>query len=443
MKTIKLEEIVLGDRQRKYIDKKLVRELADSIAEKGLFHAVVCVEVGDTTQLVAGERRLHAVRLLSDRDQLYFHDNIAVVPGEIPFILINKDLDAIQLREAELEENLVRVDLSWQEKTAALDELHELRLAQNPKHTVADTAREIAAANPNQHGSGKGFMEHEIHKARLVASHLDSPDVAHAKSLSQAASIVSKKIEAEFTTILVERGQGREVKHTLIHGDFAGVIDETELPENFSCVVADPPYGVGADKFGDAAQLTHTYKDDADVALAFAETIFATGLGCTLPEAHLYMFCDIDLFIDLRRLGDTFGWTVWRTPLVWRKTSSAAHAPKLNLGFRRSYELILFASKGDKPFSQVYSDVIEVPAVRDKDVAAQKPVELYEILLRRSCLTGDKVLDPCCGSGTIFKAAEGLRLEAWGVEKDKGAYEIAQLTLSSLGEEEGDTPENV
>jgi len=436
MKTIKLEAIVLGDRQRRHIDQRAIKDLADSIAEKGLFHAIVCVEISGGLKLVAGERRLRAIKSLSDSNTLYSHDGTLVVPGEIPFILIDEDLDAIQLREAELEENIIRVDLSWQEKVAALDELHELRLARDPKHSVAATAREIVERAGDQYGSSIRQTQREIDQARLVAGHLDSPEVAHAKSLTQAASIVSKSLEAELNLKLVERGKHTDVRHTLILGDFNNPKTYIGLPTDFSCIIADPPYGIGANSFGDAAQRVHTYADTEEIAIALAEVIFAAGFEFTLPEAHLYMFCDIEHFITLRSAATSLGWTPWRTPLFWHKTSTSAHAPILNRGFRRSYELILFATKGDKPFSQVYSDVLPASSPRDKDVAAQKPTELYETILGRSCLPGDKVLDPCCGSGTIFKAAESLRLEAWGVEKDKGAYAIAQLTLSSLGGDE-------
>ena len=438
MKTIKLEEIILGDRQRKHIDRERIKELANSIAGKGLFHAVVCVEEAEKLRLVAGERRLRAIRYLFERGTPYMHDGSFIPKGKIPYILVNSDLDAIQLREAELEENLIRVDISWQDKVDALDELHELRLAQNPKQTIADTAREISNAAPAQRGSSKPQAEREIHQARMVAGHLDDPEVANAKSISQAAGIVGRKMEAELALELMKRGKQRTVRHTLIHGDFTNMATYERFPGNFSCIIADPPYGIGADKFGDAAQLVHTYKDTKTGALALAKAIFIHGQALTLNEAHLYMFCDIEHFTFLRDMGNAMGWTTWRTPLIWRKTSSSAHAPQLNRGFRRSYELILFASKGGKPFSQVYSDIIDAASPRDKDVAAQKPTELYETLLKRSCLPGDKVLDPCCGSGTIFKAAENCGLEAWGVEKDEGAHGIANLTLSSLGGDEDD-----
>jgi len=435
MKTIPLAEITLGPRQRKLFDRARVVNLADSIAEKGLFHPVVCREEVDKIILVAGERRLRAIQHLSNLNLLYFHDGIAVPPGTIPYILINSDLDAIQVREAELEENIIREDLTWQEKTAALDELHELRLAQNPKQTNRTTAKEIAAASPSgERGSSIKQAEREISQARLVASYLDNPEVANATSLTQAHSIVSRQMEAELSMELTRRGKVYKSAHTLIHGDFNKKSTIEQLPKDFTCIIADPPYGVGANSFGDNAQHAHTYDDSFEVAEQLAISIFDIGYQLTVENAHLFLFCDIDLFASLKELASDVGWKVWRTPLIWNKTSSSSHAPSHNKGFRRCYELILFAVKGSKPFAQVYRDVIDASTARTKDVAAQKPTELYSTILGRSCFPGDKVLDPCCGSGTIFKAAEELNLEAWGVEKNKEAHAIANLNLSELGE---------
>jgi len=336
MKTVPTNEIILGDRQRKHLDKEKIKELANSILSKGLLHAVVCVQEEDEgyqypppLRLVAGERRLRAVKYIQEEGGMVYYDGVTIVKGHIPYILINSDLDEIGLREAELEENLIRVDLSWQEKVTALDELHELRLARNPKQTVADTAREVST--PEQRGSSPRQSERELHQARLVAGHLDSPEVANATSLSQAAGIVTKRMEAELTLELTRRGRDKTFRHTLILGDFSKKFHE-DFPHDFSCIIADPPYGIGADKFGDAAQLSHSYDDSEGEALDFAQDIFTVGYELTLDKAHLYMFCDIELFIILRTIGRTAGWNVWRTPIIWKKTSSAAHAPQLNRG---------------------------------------------------------------------------------------------------------------
>jgi len=156
--------------------------------------------------------------------------------------------------------------------------------------------------------------------------------------------------------------------------------------------------------FGNAAKLQHTYEDSVDAALAAAECIAKEGFRVAKRRAHLYLFCDIDHFVRLKEIVARHRWKPWRTPIIWDK-GSTGYALAGTQGWRRSHELILFASKGGKGFSTATSDVIRVPNVRDKSHAAEKPAALYVELLKRSCLPRDRVLDPCCGSGTIFDAA--------------------------------------
>ena len=108
-------------------------------------------------------------------------------------------------------------------------------------------------------------------------------------------------------------------------------------------------------------------------------------------------------------------WLCQRTPIIWYK-GSVGHNPIPAIGFRRSYECILFAYKGNKPCKGLVDDVISIRPDFEQTHAASKPVELYQKLLSRTCVIGDRVLDPCCGSGTIFPAATGLSLKATGIE---------------------------
>jgi DNA modification methylase len=85
----------------------------------------------------------------------------------------------------------------------------------------------------------------------------------------------------------------------------------------------------------------------------------------------------------------------------------------------------LFAWKGKKSCI-IMGDVIDVPPVRTKKHAAEKPVELYRRLLSRSCQIGDTVLDPCCGTGTIFPAATLCRVTATGIEQDEETGILAE-----------------
>ena len=319
-----------------------------------------------------------------------------------------------------------------------MDELHELRSAQNPKQTFLATAQELQASHPEQTVNAS---EKRLQRARVLAPFLDNPLVANAKNEAAALSIVTRQMEADIANRLAVQGVEVKTKHTLIHGSCVDWMKTLE--PNIDCILTDPPYGMDADKFGDAAQQAHTYEDTAKAAMGIIKHIAERGFTITKSDAHIWIFCDPDHFITIREILYTVGWTTWRTPVIWYKTSTFAHAPLHERGFRRNYEMIAFASKGNKPFGQVYADVFELPDIRNKQVAAQKPVDLYRAILQRSCLPGDTVLDPCCGSGTIFTAADTKNLTAIGIEQDDDAHTIANATLHNLGQTTEVKPEEL
>ena len=50
---------------------------------------------------------------------------------------------------------------------------------------------------------------------------------------------------------------------------------------------------------------------------------------------------------------------------------------------------------------------------------------------------GAAVLDPCCGSGTVFPAARQSRMGAWGIEIDPEIYKLARAEFEGEEPEEG------
>lgn len=426
---VKVDAITVSERQRKSFNKELIIELAESIHSKGLLHPIVICE--QRTQgtiiprLVAGERRLRAVKLLHSENKTFFHNGEAVLHGCIPFTRI-EDSDELKIRETELEENLRRVDLSWQERVNALDELHTLRCAQNPAQTPKDTAKEIMEPA----GIGLQGALNRVHRAVLIADNMDDPNVMKAKDETQAYNYLLRNMENELLSELAKRNLSSIRTHTIIHGDAVGEMGK--LQKKFGLVVVDPPYGIGADTFGNAANNAHTYSDTEDAALELAENILFHAFQVTLDNAHLYMFCDIDHFKTLKHIAAKAGWKPWRTPIVWHKTLSSAHAPAHEYGFRRNFELIMFCTKGSKPFSQVYSDVISCDQEQNKVHAAQKPADLYATLIKRSLAEGGDVLDPCAGSGTIFKGAELAGCRGTGIELEEKFYNHCLVAIDQL-----------
>src|SRR5262245_16249991 len=143
MKIVPLTSIEVRGRQRKKIDPGPLNELKTSILERGLLHPPVVWSDGEQNVLTAGERRLEAVKLIAKEGKTFTHNNQPVTPGNIPVSELSDLLNDVGRFEAEFDENVLRVDFTWQEKTQALADLHTLRLSQNPLHTMKDTAREV------------------------------------------------------------------------------------------------------------------------------------------------------------------------------------------------------------------------------------------------------------------------------------------------------------
>ena len=78
------------------------------------------------------------------------------------------------------------------------------------------------------------------------------------------------------------------------------------------------------------------------------------------------------------------------------------------------------------------SSVIEIPNA--KKIAnghpTQKPVALFEYLIKTYSLEGELILDNCAGSGTTAVAAENLGRNWICIEKDAGYCEMARKRVA-------------
>lgn len=437
MNLIPLSQIITADdRQRKSFPEADSNSLRDSILTFGLLHPPVVRRIGlNQYLLIAGERRFRAISEIAEIETSFQYDGKAVPPGRIPVTLLG-DLDELALREAELHENIIRLDLTWQERSRAIADLANLRKAQaeaDPENhapvTLASIASEIA---------GKpvaGSQTTAVSEALIVAKHLDDPDVAKASSVQEAFKVLRKKQDQLHRAKLSAEFLAAPSTHFLRNGSAFSFLPELG-DGKFKVILTDPPYGVGADTFGEQGQ-GHNYKDDAEYAELCAKLIAKEGFRVAQPDAHCYMFLDIGNFPKFSVLFALAGWEVWPTPLIWSKLGGIL--PRAEVGPRKTYEAILFAWKGKLPVARVADDVLTHRLImRNKLHGAQKPVSLYIDLLSRSCRPGDEVLDPFAGSGTIFPAANKLQLRATGCERDTDYYHMGMSRMHDTEAEEED-----
>ena len=423
MQTIAIEQVKEDERQRKVYNAESISQLADSIQDAGLLHAIRLRSGSDPT-LVAGGRRLRALRLLVGRKQPIKYDGQVLPLGTIPFTE-HHSTNEHDLQLAELYENIHREDISWPERTAAISKLHKLRTEVDPSHTVTDTSREIFG--DSYHSSSTGRTSEAIRIAEAVEK---DPSLAKLGSIKEVKKVLAKRANNEIFSDFAKQHDDSASEHTLIRGDAA--VQLALLPsERYTCICTDPPYGIGADTFGDQGQGEHDYDDSKEYFEAVIREFAVQSFRVACTEAHAYVFCDIRNLEPLSRLMRDAGWYVWPSPIVWYKGNQGLlprpfHAP------RRCYELILYCIKGNKKvILEGKHDVITINGVGAARHAAEKPVDLYADLLSRSVRPGDLVLDPFTGSGPIFPAANRLSVTATGINLNEEDYNLA---LSRLGE---------
>jgi len=130
MKLLQLEVIRINDPQhdvRAKIDLESIEELAESIRKLGLLQPIMVREFGDEYEVVAGHRRLMAVRKLG-------------LPL-VDCLLVDETTDDLTMARR-LHENIYRVDLTPLEEAAVYAELFEQVLDTEKVAAIAHRSRE-------------------------------------------------------------------------------------------------------------------------------------------------------------------------------------------------------------------------------------------------------------------------------------------------------------
>lgn len=452
-KIIPINDIkILDDRQRQEFNADDLQALFDSIAEFGLLHPPVVTHHPEGYQLVAGERRLRAVKMLNALDIPVTYGLDTIPAGKIPVTVISSTSE-LRLEEIEFTENEIRANLTWAEKAKATQRLHLLKQKQSAvrvmaeqgvqipdkitpdmvktysSHTIADTAALI-------HDRSDGGYQNSVKQELAIAKHLDDPQIAKAKSLKEASKILAAKVTAKQNAALAASvGQHlTKSSHTLVNADCLEWMQNAE-PGQFDVILTDPPYGMGADAFGDGngrlTAVTHEYKDDATHFERLLKPWCSLAFKLAKEQAHAYIFCDVSQFLNLKSWMEEAGWYVFRTPIVYHKINSG-RVPLPELGPRRQYELVLYAIKGKKKVTHIYPDVYSATGDEQQGHGAQKPIACFQGLLQRSVRPGDTILDTFAGTGTIIPAAHGLQCIATAIELNKEYFGICVKRLDFL-----------
>lgn len=410
---VPIDDIVVSrdERQRKELTK--IDILADSIRRLGLIHPLVVTREG--LELVAGERRYAACKSLGWTS----------VP-----VQWQDEVDPARLRAIELEENVKRQDIEWQDQVSAVLEYHNYQLREQPGWNSGDTAAAL--------GYSGGSISDMLMIGKEIAE--GNTTVAESPKLSVARGIVYRNNERREQAILdklhgrTELPKGDKDRETILTADFTSWVLDYKGPR-FNFVHCDFPYGIQADTFNQGGAKAHGGYEDSPQKwhnLMIALEI-ATRKLCT-PSAHLMFWFamrkgDQRLFESTASALEAMGWEINPMPLIWMKSDGAGILPDPERGPRQIYETCFLGSRGDRKIVRAVANAYAAPTVRERHMS-EKPEPMLRHFFGMLVDQNTTLLDPTCGSGSAIRAAESLGASyTLGLEVDPGFADLARDAL--------------
>lgn len=389
-----------------------IEELANSIVERGQIQPIVVTEQGDGYLLVAGERRLRAC--------IFRQLTIDAV--------LKEDLSKLELKMIELDENLKRKDIDWEEQCEALRQLHELMLKEKG-HSYKDKEGWNIQKTASYLGLSVGTVSQDVNLADKLNEHPELRKRVNKLNKASARKLVKQVLEAQ----LIEKSmldKGIEIDYNL--KNVACEVGIKELTNNsIHCLITDPPFAldniVKAEKTGDlkwSYNLTNTNVGDEMTLWKTYEKLIPELKRVLVEGAHFYIFLGMGWYCRLVKMLRENGFIVDDQPIIWYK--ERVSIPPRGAHYMSSYEACLFGHKPPQKRVLFKSrpNVISIPAINpaSRVHSLQKPFELLKLFIENSTSPGETVLDCFCGSGATLLAAQQLHRNSVGFELDKGNY---------------------
>jgi len=244
----------------------------------------------------------------------------------------------------------------------------------------------------------------------------------------------------------------------VLEGDCLKHFSESSI-NNIHLTFLDPPYRQGKDyRFFDDNQPAWKYWN-------WLKDILHKVHDATVEGGAIYFMQREKNAEQVLEVLRKTGWC-FQNLIIWKKKTSAVPC---NSRFSKQYQIIAYATKGDKPrvfnklridlpplpehkykrengvyLTDVWDDIRELTsgyfageeALRDSKGnrihKQQTPIALLLRIILSSTLPGDTVLDPLAGTGTTLVVAHQLRRNALGIEIDPEYVKIIRKRLKFI-----------
>lgn len=366
------------------------------------------VILDDEDNLIAGFRRYTAAKSLQWGDIAFVRQSL---------------LSDVQKKEIELEENVARLDMTWQERIHALAAIDKLKRASDPNWTQGQTA---AVAGPSAAPRGQPDVSVAVQLDKLMEVF---PELKEAKSINQARSWALSRVSsvARIKEVKDNPAQFQEITEKIRQGDSVEVIKE--LPAGmFRAIVTDPPFGIDYERRkAGTEQAVTAYKDDEKSyqrLLTMAPDLFRV----LKDDGFLVWFLGPTWWEECKSAFTDAGFLVDEIPVIWYRRGGRAYTTRPDRYLGRIYDMALWCIKGNPELVvRNHGNVFEVPPVEgdDRELLVERPIELYEEIIKLMTHPGETVADFFVGSGSCPAAAAKCHREYFGVELDPTRYAAA------------------
>jgi ParB/RepB/Spo0J family partition protein len=438
-----LAEISVDRERRHRRELKCLEELAESIARIGLIHPPVITRQG---QLISGERRLEAMR------------SLGWTQAPIQYV---DEADPQELQAIELEENIKRMDLSWQEEVLNTARIHEIFEEQDPDWTQEQTAERI------------GFSQQAVQHRLAIARELrrGNERVQSAAGIRAALNVVDRDrqraVENEMALLsegfgetaqesaddnpdlespgetgqskadpnrrLSSRPRIRPADQDILCADFLEFASTYE-GRRFNLLHCDFPYGINHDRSGQGGSARWgAYSDSPDVYWQLCAALAENLDRLLLPSAHVVFWFSMNYYTEtidfFSRAAPSL--EIQPMPLIWHKTDNKGIVSDVERRPRNVVETALFMSRGDRKIIQPVANCYGAPTQKSQSFhISEKPEPMLKHFFRMVVDEMSEVLDPTCGSGSALRAAESMGASrVVGLEQDSEMAESARAEL--------------
>lgn len=443
---IPISSIAILKRQRKTLDPVKVSELAESIKANGLIQAIVVraplpselAETGERQYVLSVGGRRTAAHILLGR-------------AEIEAIIKEEVSDPIKVRIIELEENIRREDLSWQEEVEAREEITNLLIETQRVTTSLNRkgdAIEVVPLTPSRVAEQIGVSPAQLSRDLALASAIKKdPTLKLAASKGSAIRAASFKTDMKARAAAVSQNSTSDLSSKLFCADASQFI-RTIPSQSIDLVFSDLPYGIDYfDVRKGATEATKGHYDDsAESVKDFIADIVPHCLRVVKPSGWVVFFMCYEWHDWLQGLvrtcciqhaqytdetgicfqGNHQGESPCRflrpelPPWIWTRRGSGNHGHWPELHASNRYEILVVVNGGSaKLTKKPVENVLDFPPFDGERLhEMQKPHELCREIIERTTLVGERVLDVCFGSGAHLAAAASLGRDFVGCDSN-------------------------